>query len=539
MLQAVEVFFKDSLFFVKKKLNLHVFCLLIGCLLVHTGCQPQKEAANTVNICLVSDPESLSSQTTSTIPFLVLVRHLSEGLVRIHPEKGLEPALAETITVSQDGLRYHIVLRDQLCWDKHHPLTTLDFERSYKQLLSQYVQSKLVDQLFIIKNAKAIYQKELPEDSLGIRVLNSREFEIELEQASPAFMYQLSTPLFFPVPEKYEPSQAGGVSCGAYYLSSWQHQKQLVLKKNSYYWDAKNVHLDEIRCMILPDENTQLIMFSEGLLDFCGSPLGMLPMESLQDPEVLPYISSFSEPTINMLVFNNRSGPFSFLKMRQAFSLGIDRENLVKEGLYPGSPATAFIPAEIMGENTSYFSSYDSKKAKLLFEEALVEMGCTRQTLPPIKLLYLSKGPHGKRCQAIEDNWYKLFGIHVQLIALEWGLHNSSLLSGDFDVATASWVADFPDASNFLQIYYERQGGRNYPGWQNKEYQDAFDRALACSDPQERKKHFLKAERVLMEQMVVAPVAFPASPYVCSPRLKGVYCNPMGYVDFRWAYIEE
>lgn len=520
----------------KMKLKQSLLAVAVLALFLQTGCSSNPKPKEELHIALDGEPASLNPQLATDIPLITVIRHLSEGLTRINPQGVIEPALAERIDVSEDGLHYHVVLRKTALWAKDKPVTAQDFARSYKQILTHKIDCKFADQLFVLKNAKAIYAGEKGPDELGLNITSEREFDIELEGPSPAFMYQLSTPVFFPVPEDIKDSS---LSCGPYCLGAWERRKELTLEKNPLYWDAASVKIERIVCLVLPQMNTQFLMFNEGALDFSGSPMGILSDEAVHSPEAAPYLSHFNEPTINMLVFNTRSGPFSHLKMRQAFSLGIDRPLLIQEGIYTGKPATAFVPAEIMNQETSYFPAYDPIKAKALFEEALRELKVNREELPTIRLCFTAQGPHEKRCQAIEDNWFKLFGIHVKLHASERKILIPALQAGDFDIATASWVADFPDASNFLGIYYDSQGGRNFPGWQDENYRKEVDLGTAASDPKERQEHFLKAEKILMDNMVIAPLAFPASPYVVSKRLKGLYCNPMGYIDFRWASLEK
>jgi oligopeptide transport system substrate-binding protein len=524
---------------IKKMTRLFLLPVLALCFLLQTGCVSKKNREEALRLALEGEPTTLNPQLVTDIPVITIVRHLSEGLMRVNNQGVLEPALAQSVQVSEDGLRYHVVLRKEAVWAKNRPVTAHDFERSYKEILTHKVDCKYADQLFCIKGAKAIYMNEQDVSQLGFSILNEREFDIELEVFSPAFLYQLSTPLFFPVPDSVAMDSPSKISCGAYYVSEWNHRKELVLEKNPLYWDAEHVLIKKVICMILPEANTQFLMFNEKELDFSGSPMNVLPDEAVHSKEAKEYLGYFAEPTVNMLVFNSRQGPFSNPKMRMAFSLAINRSLLIQEGIYTGKPATSFVPAEIMGQELSYFAPYDPQRARALFEEALEEMQITKEELAPIRMCFTSQSVHEKRCQALEDQWYKLFGVHVQLQGAERKVLLPALQAGEFDIATASWVADFPDASNFLGLYYEAKGGRNFPGWQDESYRRELDLAGAQLDPDLRREHFLKAEKILMDNMVIAPVAFPATAYVCSKRVKNLYCSPMGYIDWHWASIEE
>lgn len=502
------------------------------------GCQKKESQIDTVTINLGMDPPTLSCQAATKNQVLIVIRHLSEGLTRINSSGEIEPALAEKITVLDEGRRYHFVLRKNAQWAPGIPVKAQDFERSYLKMLTKAAIAPMVDQLFTIKNARPIYQGKMAPSALGLQVINDHEIQFELEEPNPVFLNQLSTPLFFPIPEDYQPDAASKVSCGAYYLKEWQREKQLVAEKNPDYWDAENIKLERIVFTTIADAHTQFEMFNAGQLDWCGSPFLDIPEEAVGDLIAKGKLHNLKEAKVEMLVFNTRKGIFSNAKVRRAFSYAIDRPMLVKQRIYTGSPAASFVPPTIMGQDTPYFPYYAPEEAKALLKEGLEEMGLTMDALPKIKFLYFNKSPFPRRAQAIQAGWNKVLSVQADLIGLEWQMLVQTLLAGDFDVATASWAADFPDPINFLQLYRDLNGGRNYPAWEDGRYQHQLEMALHSSSLTVRKNHLQQAERLLMDQMIIAPLSFPQSPYLCSDRLKNVFCNPLGYVDLRWAYVE-
>jgi oligopeptide transport system substrate-binding protein len=510
--------------------------LSIGLIMIIGGCKGLQKEDHTVTINIGIDPPTLSSLTSTKVQVVTVIRQLSEGLTRINLQGEIKPALAEKIEPLDDGLKYKITLRPQAQWSPGHPVKSQDFERTYKSMLTKKVPSPKVDQLFTIKNARLIYQGKMSEAMLGIQIISDSEMIIELEEPNPVFLHQLSTPIYFPVPEKYEPDIPSKISCGAYYLKEWTREKQLVLERNPYYWDAANVKIPRLIFTTIADAHTQFEMFNEGQIDWCGSPFLALPEEAEAELDQKGVLKRFHEASVHMLVFNTRKGIFTNQKIRQAFGLGIDRPSLVKHQVYNGKPAASFVPPNIMGQDTPYFPYYAPEESKRLFQEGLSELGLTLESLPKIRFLYQTKSPYPRRAQAIQDGWNKLLGAKVDLVGNEWQMLVQTLLAGDFDVASASWVADFPDPINFLQLYQDAAGGRNYPGWEDGRYQ--YQLELAMHNPAQRKQHLLQAERLLLEQMVIAPIAFPESTYLINPKLKDVYCDPLGYIDLRWAYLE-
>lgn len=518
----------------------HVWSWILGFIMAVSlcGCHKKEARVDTITINLGMDPPTLNCQAATKAQVLTVIRQVSEGLTRINQNDEIEPALAEKITMLDEGRRYHFVLRKSAQWAPGVPVKAQDFERSYLMMLARTVVSPMADQLFTIKNAKLIYQGKMAPSALGVQVINDHEIQFELEEPNPVFLHQLSTPLFFPIPSSYQPDVPSQVSCGPYYLKDWQREKQLVLEKNPLYWDAEHVRIERIVCTTIADAHTQFEMFNQGQLDWCGNPFLDIPEEAIDSLIAEGRLHTMKEASVHMLVFNTRKGIFSNVKIRKAFSYAIDRPTLVKQRIYTGSPAGSFVPPMIMGQDTPYFPYYAPEEAKKLLKEGLEEMGLTMEALTKIKFRYFNKAPYPRRAQAIQAGWNKTLGIQADLTGLEWQMLVQTLQAGDFDVATASWVADFPDPINFLQLYRDVDGGRNYPAWEDGRYQHQLEMALHSANPNIRKNHLQQAERLLIDQMVIAPICFPQSPYMVSDRLKNVYCNPLGYIDLRWAYVE-
>lgn len=515
------------------------FTLVLLSLGLLSGCNKSTDNDKTVTINIGFDPPTLSSQAATKVAVIEVIYNLSEGLTRINRKGEVEPGLAEKITVFDDGLRYQFTIKKDATWSSGVPVKAQDFARSFNQILTKKVIAPMGDQLFTIKNARPVFQGKMAESALGVRVLSDNELEIELEGFNPVFLYQLSTPIFFPVPENYSPDTPSKVSCGPYFLKEWQREKHLVLEKNPHYWDAENIKIPRFVFTTIGDAHTQLAMFQEGQLDWCGAPFLDIPEEAIAEYEAKNKLRRLQEASVHMVVFNTKKGIFQNLKMRRAFGLAIDRPNLVKHSIFTGKPAASFVPPSIIGQDNPYFPYYAPEEAKELLKLGSQELSIQPNALPRIRFVYFNKAPFPRRAQAIQANWLKLFGVQVELIGLEWQMYVQTLKNGEFDVAIANWMADFPDPINFLNLYRDADGGRNYPAWENGRYQHQLELATRSPSMAQRKYHYLEAEKILLDEMVIAPISFPATPYLCSERLKGDYANPMGIIDFRGAYIEE
>jgi oligopeptide transport system substrate-binding protein len=524
--------------------------LLLGLgLLTAVSCHKKEnnsqKSAQEVRLNIHTEPPSLDPRKPSDTTSCSILKMCFDGLMRTDSEGKTVPALAQTIEISEDRRTYTFLLRDAK-WSDGQPVTAYDFEYAWKCILDSRFPSEFANDLYVIKNAQAAKEGNIPLDDVGIRAISDQVFSVELDNPLPYFLDLLTIHSFLPVPKHVaqknshwaEDASLSYVCNGPFLLKKWKHHNLLVLEKNPTYWDADQVKLSQIVLHVIEDENTELSMFEGGELDWAGSPLSALPIDALSALSSKKDFSLYSMAGTYYYIFNTREYPFNNAKMRRAFSLAINRKDIV-DNVVQGKqlPATSLIPPSLFGKQyVGYFQDGDIEEAKKLFKEALQELGTTAEKLPPITLSYNTVNAHHKIAQAIKEQWAQAFGIRVNLENKEWKVFLDEVANHQFQIARMGGIANFRDPISFLDVYKYPTSRINPSQWGNATYAALLEQAEATIDPKQRLALLEKAEKILMNEMPVAPIYFYTGSYLKNQKLKGVYVSELSDVDFKYAY---
>lgn len=525
--------------------------LLVMVLILMCGCQPkgekltsQQEEKGCVKINISYDPQTLDPRKSRGLNERILINMLFDGLMRRDKNGEIEPALAERVEMSSDSKVYTFHIRDAY-WTNGDPVLASDFVYAWKKVLDPKFPTENAYQMYCIKNAKAVKQGDLPSEKLGISALDEKTFRVELEEPVPYFFDLLTFSIFFPVHPSIdapyvneEESLSHFVSCGPFRLSHWKHNDSIRVLKNERYWDGPAVRLSEIEMSMLPVD-TEIQMFETKELDWAGSPMSTLSPDVLMGLKKKGILKS--QPLLGTYFFRINTGkpPFDQPSLRRAFALAINRKAIVEHVIQGNQvPATGLVP-EIMGIQTkSYFQDYNLEEARDLFDKAMRETGLTKETFPEVSLLYGTSQRNHVVAQAVQQQWLDAFGIKVKLEAMEAKVYFDRLNKQDYQLASSSWIADFNDPINFLEVFKYSNGSTNNTRWENKQYIDFLNGSNSVNDRQKRKNLLSQCEAILMEEMPIIPLYHMALVFVQNEHLKDVVMSPIGDLDFKWAYLE-
>ena len=152
-----------------------------------------------IRLNLHGEPPTLDPRKATDTVSIPVVKLCFEGLTRIDPNGQPIPAAAEKIEVSSDQKRYTFTLRDAL-WSDGTPVTAYDFEKTWKTVLDPTFPCETAIDLYIIKNAKAAKNQRCSLDEVGIKALDDKTLQVDLEHPVPYFLSALSTHNFFATP---------------------------------------------------------------------------------------------------------------------------------------------------------------------------------------------------------------------------------------------------------------------------------------------------------------------------------------------------
>ncbi len=502
-------------------------------------------ASQCLRINIHGEPQTLDPRKARGLSDQTLARMLFEGLTRVNKEDKAELALAKEMNVSSDLKTYTFSLKETF-WSNGNPVLAADFVYAWKKLLSPDFPSDLASHLYVIKNAKVAKEGKVPLDEIGVKALDARTLQVELENPLPYFLNLLAMPAFFPVNQRVDENMPSWpqnavthIGNGPFRLIEWKHQDHLTLVKNEQYWDAKSVKLGFLELQMLQEE-TELKCFEKQELDWAGSPISTLPVDALKFLKEQNRLNVKDFMGTYFFRVNTQAGPLSHPSLRKALALAVNRQAIVDHVTRGNQiPATGLIPLSFNLQKQPYFQDADLTEAKRLFEEALSQLQLTKDNFPEISLLYRTAERNHIIAQAVQQQWFDAFGFRVKLESVEGKVHFDRISKQDYQLSAGSWIADFADPINFLEVFKYKNSGSNNTLWENLHYAELLDQSMVAPDAAQRAELFAKAEKILIDEMPIIPVFYYTMLYVNQPYVKDVVLSSMGQIDFKWAYKEE
>ena len=485
-----------------------------------------------------ADPGIAEDTTSSTI-----ITATFEGLTRVGKDNKVHEAAAESYTVSEDGKKYTFKIRDNK-WSNGDAVTAKDFEFAWKRALDPKTASNYAYQLYYVKGAEAYNKGTGKVEDVGVKAVDDKTLEVELNNPTPFFLELVAFKTYFPVNqkvvegnEKWAMDAKTIVGNGPFKMETWEHKSKLIVVKNDNYWDKDNVKLDKIEFSMVEDENTELSMFENGELDWAGSPTSALPTDAI--PALKESGKMTTQPIAGTYFyrFNTEKAPFNNAKIRKAFAYAIDRQGLIDNILQAGQlPATGYIPMSMALNKDGYFKDKDLEAAKKMLEEGMKEAGISK--FPAITLSYNTSEGHKKIAEAIQDQWKKNLGVDVKLENKEWKVYLDDVHQGKYQVARAGWLGDFNDPINFLEMFKDKDGGNNDTRWENPKYKELLNQSALEPDLEKRKAILAEAEQILMDEMPIMPIYYYTQSWVKNDKVDGVIIDGLGAVDYKYADIK-
>ncbi|PFN05068.1 peptide ABC transporter substrate-binding protein [Bacillus cereus] len=499
-------------------------------------------------------PSMDSTKATDAVSFNVM-NNVMEGLYRLDKDNKATPGVAESYKKSDDGKKYTFKLNKNAKWSNGDPVTAKDFVFSWKRAIDKNTAAEYAYIMFDLKNAKAINEGTAELDTLGVKAVDDHTLEVELENPVPYFVELTSFGTFYPLNEKFmkEKGDKFGLEAdttlynGPFTLSEWKHEEGWKMKKNAQYWDNKTVKLEEINVNVVKDTGTRINLYETGAIDRTG-----LVSEFVDKYKSSPEFYTQKTPSTFFLRLNQkRGGQDTVLKnkdLRKAIAMAYDKKGLANVILNDGSvPAGYLVPAEFAKspdgkdfrkENGEGIKT-DAKKAKEHWEKAKKELGKDAVTVELLNYDSENAKKVGEFLKAqLEQN---LPGLTVNLKNQPFKQKLDLETKQDYDLSYAGWGPDYLDPMTFIDMFVTN-GSHNQTGYSNPEYDKLVEQGKGelLSKPKERWEALLKAEKILLDDVAIAPLYQRGDSIVQKPKVKGIAKHPVGGdYSYKWAYITE
>jgi len=490
----------------------------------------------------------LDPQLATGISEGAIATALFEGLVAEDP-KNLHPVpgVAESWDASADGLTYTFHLRADARWSNGQPVTAGDFVASWRRILSPALAAPNAALLYVLQGAEAYHHDATRDFSqVGVAAPDARTLRVTLDHAAPDFLARLThwawLPVYLPAIEAQGGAEDRGnawarpgrlVGDGAFLLQSWAPDREIVLARSPTYWDAKRVALREIHLYPIDSVETEERAFRSGQLHVTDAvPVSKIEAYRRDAPQLLridPYLGTY------YYALNVRRPGFGDSRVRRALSLAIDRGAIAARILHGvEQPASAFTPPGIEGYAPPEGARSDPAEARRLLAEAGHPGG---QGLPQLELMFNSSENHRVIAEAVQDMWRRELGVQVKLVNEENKVVLAARQSGDFQIVRASWIADYPSPSSFLDLF-RRGNGNNFTGWTSPEYDALLFAADRTADPAARRELWAKAEALLLEAAPVIPIYHYSHAFLIQPSVQGWYPNALDHHPYKYVWLD-
>jgi oligopeptide transport system substrate-binding protein len=338
---------------------------------------------------------------------------------------------------------------------------------------------------------------------------------------------------------------------GPFQIVAWEEGQALILKKNPSYFEKDSFgkslpYLDGIKVSFFENKATEFLEFQQGRLDFINdidasfkdeviTKNGELRKEwkgkvILQKHPYLniEYLGILNDTSLEIV----KNSPLRNLKIRQAINYGFNRRKMI---LYIrnsiGTPAeSGFIPEGLPSFDSAAVRGYryDQAKALQLLKEAGYPNGAG---LPVIKLLTV---PVYAEFASYIASELQQIGIRIQVETIQKSLLLEETAKSDALFFRGSWIADYPDAENYLSVFYGKNPAPpNYTRYKNPLFDQLYDKALVEKNDSIRMKIYRQADQLMIKDAPVVPLWYDMVIHLVHPYVKNFIPNSLNLLDLR------
>lgn len=522
---------------------------LSGCVNTKSSDKSSKRAT----IMEQADISSLDPSMITDVGALETVNNSQEGLYRMKSSTQIEPGLAKKIVKpTRNGTLYTFHLRKNLRWSNGDKLTAKDFVAGWERTVDPKTKASQAYLYLPIKNATAIEKGKISPRKLGIKAINKDTFQVKLTKATPYFNYLCASVPFLPQNPRaikrfgklYGTSSKRMVYSGPFIIKNWNaSSNNWVLKRNSNYWDRKNVRLQRIKFETVKDPQTALSLYQSGKLDN----IILAGQQAAQEKKNKDYVS-YPSGEIDYVAYNFHTKVLKNKFIRKAISLTINRQSLVNNVLKNGAKApTGIVPTEIAKNprNGKDFAkdakvtnsvSYNPELAKKYWKRGLAQLRVKKMVLSMVCYDVDSFKNSAEFIQSSAEKYLKGLTINIHVEPKVQAITTMQNKRG-YDLGFSNWITSYPDLDQFFQLL--NSGNANNAGnYSNKAYDYYYHRAngIDSLNPQKRYNDFKQAQYIAMNDQAILSVNQGQMVRLNNPRLKNVSYVAAAGISLKAAY---
>jgi len=472
------------------------------------------------------------------------VNQLFNGLVQMDSLMNVTPAIAQFWTISEDAKVYTFSLRKDVNFHSHplfgdhqtRRVTAHDFVYSFDRLKNPQLASP---GSWVLQNVETY------------KAIDPHTFQINLKTPFPAFLGLLTMKYCSVVPKEIVTHygtdfRSNPIGTGPYKFKRWEENIKLIFRKNERYFETNSKgerlpYLEAVSITFLADKQSEFLQFIQGNIDFVSGldasyKDDILSANGTLKPTYTSTVKMLRAPYLNTEYLGFYMGSevpeYQSQLIRQALNYGFDRSKMMtylRNGI--GIPALGgFIPKGLPGHQENVGYSYQPEKAKQLLEAYKIESGNQQPSITITTISnYLSFSEFIQReLQSI--------GLTISIEIIPPSSLKSAKSNGKIDLFRASWVADYPDAQNYLSLFYSPNfapNGPNYTHFKEEQFDRWYEQAMLETDKASRINLYKKMDALVVEQAPIVVLFYDEVVRFTSIEISGLGINPTNLLDLK------
>lgn len=469
--------------------------------------------------------------------------HLFNGLVQLNDDLEVIPDIAKEWTVSSDGLVYEFQIREDVYFHNH---SAFGEQKTRRVIAPDFVYSldRLKDPQLASPGGWVLQNVE------RIEAKTDEQLTIILKKAFPAFLGLLSMRYCSVVPHEIVRLEEGDfrkkpIGTGPFAFKNWEEDVKLVLRKNPLYFEKDNEglalpHLEAVAITFIPDKQSEFMLFLQGKLDLLNSLDNSYKDELLTLEGKLPdkykgKINLKKGPYLNTeylgFYLDSPSPVIQSPLIREAINIGFDRQKMMvylRNNIgFKGD--RGFVPKGLAGHLNNQFLEYQPERAVALvksFEE---------QTGLKAKISLATDPNYVDLCEYIQRELQKI-GISIKIDVMPPSTLKQARSQGKLEMFRSNWIADYPDAENYLSLFYSKNlspSGPNYTHFKSAAFDSYYEDSFLINDVDERAKHYQTMDSLAMSEHPLIPLFYDQVVRFTQKEVEGLGLNPVNILKLK------
>lgn len=538
--------------------------VIIIYLVLLSACQPEQRY-NGKTIFRFNIPEGITSLDPAfarSLDNVSAVNQLFNGLVQLNDQLKVTPCIAKSWEATADGKRYRFHLRSDVFF---HKSVVFGADSTRKVVANDIIYSfnRLVDESLLSPGKWVMNKLERKSDGkLNIMALNDSTIDVYLKQEFPPFLGILSMQYCAIVPKEAvefygKEFRENPIGTGPFKFKYWSENSKLVYLKNQNYFELDQngeplPYLDAVAISFIKDQEIAFLKFLKKEIDYLSGLKGSYKDELLNsrgalNPKYQDRVIFEKSPYLNteylgFYVDGSQAEDQQLLskELRKAINYGFDRVkmlNYLRNGI--GFPADGgFIPRGLPAYklNAGLGYSFQADSVMALLKRAGYPNG---QGLKPIVLS--TSAEYLDICEYLQSQLAD-FGIPIEVSVNQAATNNQMIAHGELEFFRKSWVADYPDAENYLSLFRSKNfspAGPNYTHFSSAHYDSLYNLAMQTTVDSIRFMRYAKMDSIIIDEAPIVPLFYDEVVRFTQPTISGIGVNPMNLLVLKYAKKSE